>query len=61
MIIWQHMKKLILSWFSKKDFQSPKTPTSVESVVDATNITLDRYAKTFKDLARYDKGEKVLK
>jgi hypothetical protein len=35
---------------------SPKS----EKVIRATNETLEKYSKTFKDLARYDRREKIL-
>lgn len=60
MVQWLYMKERIKSWFVKKADRSSSTPRS-EKVIRATNETLDKYSKTFKDLARYDRREKVLR
>ena len=60
MIQFRYMKKRILSWFSKKDFTPTRTSAPLDEVVEATNTTLEQYSKTFKDLAKYDRRDKVL-
>ena len=51
----------IKSWFSKSNTKTAKD--SVNGSFDAkgaTNRIFEKYHKTFKDLALYDKGEKTI-
>jgi hypothetical protein len=52
------MKKI-----SKENSKEPKLNSSrldkARLVSAATRVTLEQYAKTFKDLARYDREEKI--
>ncbi len=48
------MKKL---W--NKIFGNTENPVSKGDVERATNRVFDEYKKSFKDLARYDRGEKI--
>lgn len=48
------MKKL---W--NKLFGNTTSPAKRKDIVTATNRMFDKYEKSFKDLARYDRGEKI--
>lgn len=48
------MKKL---W--NKFFGNTTAPKKGGDIVAATNRMFDKYEKSFKDLARYDRGEKI--
>jgi len=48
--------KGIISWFTKKNTNMANTSQYVD-VTRAADITLNKYSKTFKDLALYDKKE----
>lgn len=39
--------------------KQPKSQSRTAFITAATNRIFDRYEKTFRDLARYDKGDKV--
>ncbi len=45
--------------FNKLVKPPKKTAPKDEAVQKATGAILQEYAKTFKDLARYDRGEKI--
>ena len=49
------MKKLLRKIFKKKE-----NPTSRQKdIKQTTNAVFEEYKTTFKDLARYDRGEKI--
>lgn len=55
------MTKRIRDWFRKVENPAPAETRASDAVVKrVTGQALDTYAKTFRDLARYDRGEKVL-
>ncbi|MBP6858308.1 MAG: hypothetical protein KBC33_00535 [Candidatus Pacebacteria bacterium] len=53
------MKKTPFGRFSKKHAQSAVPVDRGQLILKATNITLKQYAKTFKDLALYDRAKQV--
>lgn len=52
MILFGYMKNYILKLFSKKNDTTVITNKNLDKI-------FNRYEKTFKDLALYDKGEKI--
>jgi len=58
------MKFWDVSFILGKNVSKSATKSAIDSsrpnVKDATEIVMKKYDKTFVDLARYDKGEKVL-
>jgi hypothetical protein len=51
----------IKSWFWKLNTSSQKKPANGSfDAKGATNRIFEKYHKTFKDLALYDKGEKTI-
>lgn len=55
------MKKYLAYLFSKRGKSSIKQVAKPVNLVEATQLTLSEYSQTFKDLARYDKREKILR
>ena len=46
--------------FIKKIFKKKENPTSRQKdIKQTTNAVFEEYKTTFKDLARYDRGEKI--
>jgi hypothetical protein len=52
--------KDFLKKFSKKNHTTgPKKAVLVKTIEQETNEVFKKYKKSFKDLARYDRGEKI--
>ena len=55
------MKDLIRKIFKKRESSHPKTEhIKTNEISDTTSAVFDKYKKSFKDLARYDREEKIL-
>ncbi|MES2213304.1 MAG: hypothetical protein V4473_00510 [Patescibacteria group bacterium] len=56
------MKKLIQSWFSdnNKKREHDKKEELDTKVENGINFAIEKYGGTLKDLARYDRGEKLI-
>lgn len=52
------MKEFVSKILKKKNKTQEKARGS-KSIEQETNEIFDKYEKTFKDLARYDRGEKI--
>lgn len=53
------MKKLFNYIHNNSPKKSKATTDKEKKVLKATKLTLSQYAKTFKDLAQYDRTEKA--
>lgn len=49
------MKKLLKKIFKTRESSNSRH----EDIKHTTNAVFDQYKKSFKDLARYDRGEKI--
>jgi len=53
------MNKFIKKIFKKDSKISSNRSLSAKTIEQETNEVFEKYEKSFKDLARYDRGEKI--
>ena len=53
------MKKVSKNTNKNTPAKSKLSVKNDKKIIEATKLTLHRYAKTFKDLAKYDRTEKI--
>lgn len=53
------MKEFLKKFSNKSHTTEPKKAVLVKTIEQETNDVFRKYEKSFKDLARYDRGEKI--
>ena len=53
------MKDFLKKFSKKTTTTEPKKAVLVKTIEQETNDVFKKYKKSFKDLARYDRGEKI--